>query len=112
MIKERDNLDFAAKLLPALEKNNESWLSQRMTRFGLISCENGFENGGDDSPRFDNGPIIAVDMNSYLLYQMKATANIAEMLQKPSKSAFWNESTDELNSHILELMYDADRNLF
>ena len=72
----KKDMDFIKTMFHSLEKNNTWWLDQRMTKYGVIYCPHGLETGQDDSPRFDEGPVLAVDMNSYLLSQMKATAGL------------------------------------
>ncbi len=100
------------RVFPALEANNHWWLNQRMTRHGLIFCDDGLETGQDDSPRFDNGAILAVDMNSYAVNQMRCTAEIARRLGKKRKAGYWEREADALAARIVQLLYDPEENLF
>lgn len=106
------DLDFAAKMLTAIEENNKWWLSERMTPFGLISCPSGLETGQDDSPRFDNGPTVACDMNSYLLSQLHAAAELSRLLNKTEKEEYWNKQADILAGNMVKYLYDEHDNLF
>lgn len=109
--KEKD-LDFIAKMFESLEKNNTWWLNQRMTKHGVVYCPHGLETGQDDSPRFDNGPILAVDMNSYLLSQIKATAIMAEILGNSTASEKWTRKAESLEKNMIKVFYDAEKNMF
>lgn len=109
--KEKD-MDFIEKMFSALEKNNLWWLNQRMTRHGVLYCPHGLETGQDDSPRFDEGAILAVDMNSYLLSQMRATAELAKILGKESAAEKWTAKADLLAENMVKVMYDAEQNMF
>lgn len=104
--------DFARTMLASLERNNEWWLTARMTSRGLVSCPHGLETGQDDSPRFDNGPTIAADMNSYLLNQLRCTAGLAEHLGDTKKAAFWNDLADILSQRIMDVLYCEEDRLF
>ncbi len=106
------DMDFVKKMLPVLEKNNRWWLSQRLTENGLIQCDDGLETGQDDSPRFDNGTVIAVDMNSYLLNQMRATAKLYGMISDREKSSFWEKEADKLGKQMIKYMFDEKNCIF
>jgi len=103
---------FARAMYDVLSKNNLWWLNQRMTKFGLIYCPHGLETGQDDSPRFDGGETMAVDMNSYLLSQMKSSAYFARLIGDPEGEALWNRRAEGLSSLIIKYLYDKEKNLF
>lgn len=104
--------DFIKTMLSSLERNNDWWLSQRMTRFGVIYCPSGLETGQDDSPRFDGGAVLAVDMNGYLLNQMRSTAELARMLSLSETAEKWDKQADILSENIIKVLYDPEKNLF
>ncbi|MBQ7638145.1 MAG: hypothetical protein IJS90_04515 [Clostridia bacterium] len=104
--------DFAHYMYGVLSKNNFWWLTQRMTRFGLIYCPHGLETGQDDSPRFDEGEVLAADMNSYLLSQMRATAFFARLCGDNEGEELWEKKADELSQLIIKYLYDDKKNLF
>ncbi len=109
--KEKD-IEFIAEIFNTLEKNNCWWLTSRMTRFGVISCADGLETGQDNSPRFDNGAVLAVDMNSYLLNQLKVTAEFAKALGFEDKAKFWAAKAEKLDRNMIKWLYDEEKNLF
>ena len=107
-----DRKTFIEKIITPLEKNNSWWLSQRMTKYGCIFCPSGLETGQDDSPRFDDGATLATDMNSYLLHQLKFTAEIFEEIGNKNKAEYWQIKADKLEEKIIENLYDNKRNIF
>ena len=104
--------DFLHAMLCSLERNNNWWLSARMTRKGVVSCPHGLETGQDDSPRFDNGGTLATDMNSYLLCQLRCTAELAKRLGDDKKAFYWSAKADALSESMLSVLYCAEDNLF
>ena len=103
---------FIRTMASALAKNNEWWLTQRITKFGLICCPDGLETGQDDSPRFDDGPVLAVDMNSYLLSQMRAAAYFCRLAGDDTGAADWELRADAFAQRLVALLYDPEKNLF
>lgn len=103
---------FLSEVFKALEINNRWWLTQRMTRYGLLYCPHGLETGQDDSPRFDQGAVLATDMNAYFLSQLRICAGFAEELGYPSKARNWRTQADTLATNIIRTLYDPDSNLF
>ena len=103
---------FLHEMLSSLEKNNQWWFNARMTSYGLVSCPHGLETGQDDSPRFDGGPTLATDMNSYLLNQLRCTAELSERLNAPEKAAYWAGQADRLADAMLSVLYCPEDNLF
>ena len=104
--------NFIRTMASALAKNNEWWLTQRITKFGLICCPDGLETGQDDSPRFDDGPVLAVDMNSYLLSQMRAAAYFCRLSGDSAGAANWEKRADAFAQRMIDLLYDTEKNLF
>ena len=107
-----DRKAFIEKIAEPLERNNQWWLTQRMTEYGCIFCPGGLETGQDDSPRFDGGATLATDMNSYLLYQLKFTAEIFDETGDKNKAEYWAEKAAKLEEKIIENLYDKERNIF
>ncbi len=112
LYKKSGDTDFVKEIFPALEKNNMWWLTARMTKFGIIKCADGLETGQDNSPRFDNGTVLAVDMNSYLLNQISVTAYFAEVLGYSDKAAYWRNKAKVLNDGMLKYLYSEEKNMF
>ncbi len=112
LVKARNDMDLARHLLPALQRNTRWWLTQRMTQFGLISAIHGLETGWDNSPRFDQGPTVACDMNSYLLMQMRACAEFSHMLGDEAGAAAQTAEADRYAQRMVEILFDKATGLF
>lgn len=107
-----EKLRFANRLLPFLEKNNGWWLTCRMTDCGLIFCPGGLETGQDDSPRFDRGPAVSADMNSYLYSQLCFTSEICSFAGLNERSSHWSAEAEKLRAAMLSELYDEETGLF
>ena len=112
LIRRRKDGSLARQLLTPLRRNTQWWLNQRMTRWGLICALHGCETGWDDSPRFDQGPTVACDMNAYLLLQMRACAEMAELLGDLTGAAQDRALADEYAQRIVDVLYDRESGLF
>jgi hypothetical protein len=108
----RRNRDLAATLVPALRRNTEWWMSQRMTRYGLTYALGGLEMGWDDSPRFDDGAVVACDLNSYLVVQLRACADLARTIGDVAGAVRDDEMADRLAQKMVAVLYDTGTGLF
>ncbi len=104
------NKAFLERMLESIELNNKWWLTARMTGYGLVYCPGGLETGQDDSPRFDNGPTIAVDMNSYLLNQIGCCIEMRRELGLDI--SYWQNQFNKLSHNISEILYDSETALY
>ena len=109
---EKAGAAFIRTMASTLAKNSEWWLTQRMTEFGLIVCPHGLETGQDDSPRFDDGSVLAVDMNSYLLSQMRAAAYFCRLAGDGEGASEWETRADAFAARMAAVLYDEEKNLF
>ena len=106
------DVEFEKKVFLSMEKNNMWWLTQRMTKYGVIFCPSGLETGQDNSPRFDNGPTLATDMNSFLLHQLKFTSETALKFGFEEKAKYWENKAKKLEENMIKMLYDEEYNLF
>ena len=112
LFRQRRSAEFAQALLHPLRANTEWWLANRMTGYGLISTPHPLETGWDDSPRFDQGPVLACDMNTHLLLQMRATAELANAVGEASLARSCSAQADRYAEQMLNVLYDPEDNLF
>lgn len=103
---------FAARILDPLAANCRWWLAQRMSRNGLLFSHHPIETGWDNTPRFDAGPIEALDMNSYLIVQLRACSRMGRLLGRTDLSAEMDAAADRLSERLLALTCDKADNLF
>ncbi|MBD3241583.1 MAG: hypothetical protein GF331_13420 [Chitinivibrionales bacterium] len=112
LVRERDDKELAAALLPALVRNTRWWIRQRTAPGGLVFCSDPLETGWDDTPRLDNGPIIACDMNAYVLKQMHSCVYLAELLGRTEQAENMRLEADRFGRAMLEQLYDRHENVF
>lgn len=111
-LKMHKDVAFAKQILPYLIKNTNWWLTQRMTKYGVITCADPLETGWDNTPRLDQGEILALDMNTYLLLQMNACREIADMIGDQSISNEMEALSKSYAQKMFDIFYDKDDNLF
>ena len=109
---QRGNREFVRAILPKLWRNCRWWLTQRMTKHGLIGCPHGIEAGWDNSPRWDKGPILATDMNSHLLSQLHACERFAMEVGDMTLAEKARAEIESLSAKMMDILYDPDDNLF
>ncbi|NQY41529.1 MAG: hypothetical protein HRT80_15715 [Henriciella sp.] len=112
LVKQTGNVDLAKEVLSAIKLNTQWWLSQRMTSTGLIACFDPYETGWDDTPRLDDGPIVATDMNSYLLMQMRSAARLATFAGMSDEARHLNAQADEFAALMVEVLFDEESGRF
>ena len=103
---------IAGRLLPALARNNRWWLRQRMTKWGIIANEHPMETGWDDTPRFDDGPILPLDMNCYLIKQLQVTYDFAIACGEDALAAEAAEQRQGLIDGLMNICYNEQENRF
>lgn len=101
---------LARQLLPALRRNNAWWRAQRGTCGGLIAGAGPMETGWDDTPRFDGGPVIAVDLNAYLLLQLRACAELAVLCGEDGAAEA--REAEAFAALLVAQLFDRERGLF
>jgi hypothetical protein len=110
LIRRTRDVALARRLLPALRRNTAWWQTQRGSHRGLIVGAGPMETGWDDTPRFDGGPVIAVDLNAYLLLQMRACAELAALGgEDPSADL---RAAETFAALLVEQLFDRERGLF
>ena len=112
LVEKRNDKELAKTILPALLKNNEWWFNQRMTKHGIIGCWNPLETGWDDTPRLDRCPILACDMNAYLLLQIQTTAKFAKLLGDNAMAAEIKVQAADFEKNMMNVLYDEKENIF
>lgn len=112
LVRRRGDRPLARTLLAGLAANTRWWLSQRGSAEGLIFCRDPMETGWDNTPRLDRGPILALDMSSYVISQQRACAELARMLGRKKEAEGWDRGAERMGRALLAHCYDAEDNLF
>ncbi|HPB67582.1 MAG TPA: trehalase family glycosidase, partial [Candidatus Omnitrophota bacterium] len=106
---------FLEEIYPRLKNWNDWWFrTHDQNQNGLCAWKDALESGWDNSPRWDRGTghVEAVDLNAFLLLDMKMLAFMARILGREEEARHWQEKVDALGLKIWEVFYDKDSNLF
>ncbi len=105
--------DLYKRLYPALVRCHEWWFTRRdQDGDGLAEYDEDLESGWDNSPRWDHGRVEPLELNSFLIMQLRALADMADVLNKKDESAKWRQEAAVLARKMLERMYFADESIF
>ncbi len=108
------NRDFLDEIYEPLCRWNRWWFEKNDDdRDGIAQYNHGFSSGLDDSPLWDEGvPVESPELNSYLLMQMDALAQIAEILGLAEDAAMWRARAEELAQKMIAHFWDEDAGVF
>ena len=96
-----------------VSRNIEWWFANRDDDGdGLVEYLDRLESGWDDSPRFDDGRIAGVDLNSYLNREMRLLAKMAPILAKDHEAAEWDRRAEEHAKLIYAKLFDPEDHVF
>ncbi|MEI6913553.1 MAG: trehalase family glycosidase [Armatimonadota bacterium] len=79
---------------------------------GLSEWETGCASGMDNSPRFDEPVTGAVDLNSYIVNDMKCMAQIASRLGREDEALKWQQDAARLADRINSVMWDEQTQFY
>ncbi len=110
------NKDFLETVYPKLKRYNEWWLTTRdFDGDGLYSWIHRDETGLDDCPRFDLYPmyqINALDLNCYLVLQMRSLARISLILNNTADATYYEIKANQLANRIQTRLWDSTTGFF
>lgn len=108
------NRDFLHEIYEPLCRLNRWWFEKNDDdRDGIVQYNHGFSSGLDDSPLWDDGmPVESPELNTYLVMQMDALAQIAEILGLADDATQWRARAEELTQKIITHFWDADAGVF
>lgn len=80
---------------------------------GIVQYSHPYASGLDDSPLWDAGmPVESPDLNTYLVLEQEALAEIARVIGRPDEAKTWARRADSLARRMVEDLYDAEAGLF
>ncbi len=108
------NTDFLRAIYRPLVRNVHWWFSQNDDDTdGIVQYTHPYSSGLDDNPLWDGGvPVESPDINTYLVLEQEALAEIAREIGEPDDAAVWERRADALAQRMVEHLYDADAGLF
>ncbi len=108
------NRDFLDEIYEPLCRWNQWWFEKNDDDHdGIAQYNHGFSSGLDDSPLWDEGvPVESPELNTYLVMQMDALAQIAQILGLGDEAARWRARADELARKIIAHFWDEHAGVF
>jgi putative isomerase len=113
LYKQCGDVDFIREVYGPLCRMADWWFANRdADNDGVVEWRMRLESGWDDSPRFDNGPIAAVDLNSYLNREMRLLGRMAGVLGRDQDTNSWEKRASEHARRMFDRLFDREDNLF
>ena len=105
---------FLAEAFPALERAHGWWgASTTDPATGLCTYGHPFSSGLDDSPLWDGGPpVVAPELNAYLVLECDALGRIAERLGRPGAAARYRDEAEGITERLMRHLWDPDAGTF
>ncbi len=104
--------DFLAEVYAASARNH-AWFYERRDLDGDGLCEwSGSDSGWDNSPRWDAGPMAAVDLNCWLKLEADCLAAMAERLALPAEAEGWRLRAERAARLVRAELWDEEAGLF
>jgi glycogen debranching enzyme len=103
------NRDFLAEVYEPIVRWNRWWFEQNDDDGdGIVQYNHPYSSGLDDSPLWDAGlPVESPDLNTYLVMQMDALAEIAALLGKSNEATEWRDKAAALAQNMDAHFWDA-----
>jgi glycogen debranching enzyme len=108
------NRDFLDEIYEPLCHWNRWWFEKNDDDHdGIVQYNHGYSSGLDDSPLWDEGvPVESPELNTYLVMQLDALAQIADILKLADDAAMWRSRADELAQKIIAHFWDEQAGIF
>jgi hypothetical protein len=106
--------EFLDEIYEPIMRSNSWWFNQNdLDKNGLCEYQHPFSSGLDDSPLWDDGlPVESPDLNTYLVLQQEALANIATVLGLEKEAKRWRQRASDLVQEIIASRWDPTYGYF
>ena len=106
--------DFLDEIYEPVSRWNRWWFERNDDDHdGIVQYNHPFSSGLDDNPLWDEGvPVESPDINTYLVMQMDALAQIAEILGLVQDAADWRARAHALTQKIIAHFWDERAGVF
>jgi putative isomerase len=108
--------DFLEEVYEPITRWNDWWFSAAQSadgRDGLAAYAHPFSSGLDDSPLWDGGmPVVAPDLNTYLVIQMESLARMADIIGEREAATNWRQRAAALTERMIAALWDESAGLF
>lgn len=100
--------DFLAEVYEPLTRWHRWWRDFNRNENGLFEYHHPFSSGLDDSPLWDHGmPVIAPDLNTYLVLQQENLAKVAYLIGEHEAATYYRQETETLVALMLKHLWDG-----
>jgi glycogen debranching enzyme len=108
------NREFLDEIYEPLCRWNTWWFEKNDDdRDGIAQYNHGFSSGLDDSPLWDEGmPVESPELNTYLVMQMDALGEIAEIIGLADEAEQWRGKAQALSEEIVRHFWDEQAGVF
>ncbi len=106
-------LDFLGEIYEPITRWHEWWLRDNLSANGLCHYQHPFSSGLDDSPLWDDGmPVVAPDLNTYIVIQAESLARMASLMGMTQEAAHYRQQAQQHTARMLETLWDERRGYF
>ena len=114
LYKTSGNRDFLDEIYEPVCRWNRWWFEKNDDDHdGIAQYNHGFSSGLDDSPLWDEGvPVESPELNTYLVMQMDALAEIADILGLTGDATRWSAQAAELAQKLIAHFWDEGAGVF
>jgi putative isomerase len=107
------NLDFLKEIYEPIVRWNNWWFEHNDDDHDGIVQYNHPYSSSDDNPLWDEGmPVESPDINTYLVMQMDALAQIAELIDKADDALLWRRRAADLTQLMIDHLWDEESGVF
>ncbi|MBI5929037.1 MAG: hypothetical protein HY862_07000 [Chloroflexi bacterium] len=105
--------DFIEEVYEPIQRWHNWWVNYNRDKSGLYEYHHPFSSGLDDSPLWDEGmPVIAPDLNTYMVLQQESLGRMAEILGESSDAQRYRQGAENHTKLMLEMLWDEQMGLF
>ncbi|MCQ3930909.1 MAG: hypothetical protein DPW16_10665 [Chloroflexi bacterium] len=105
--------DFIEEVYEPIQRWHNWWVNYNRDKSGLYEYHHPFSSGLDDCPLWDEGlPVIAPDLNAYLILQQESLGRMAEILGDTSTAQRYRQGAENVTKLMMEMLWDEEKGVF
>jgi glycogen debranching enzyme len=105
--------DFLKEVYEPLVRWNRWWMTANRNGNGLCEYHHPFSSGLDDNPLWDAGmPVVAPDLNTYLVLQHESLAQIARHIGETEAAERYEQEAARMLADMVEQLWDETVGVF
>ena len=105
--------DFIEEVYEPIQRWHNWWVNYNSDKSGLYEYHHPFSSGLDDSPLWDEGlPVVAPDLNTYLVMQQESLGRMAEILGQSADAQRYRQGAENLTKLMIDVLWDEQKGVF